>query len=277
MHAAVGGDFGDRGGAAGAGLAALAVDAEEVPRFAVDLEADRFGGERDGPVEGLVEGLVELAPAVGGERGDFGEGVDAGGEEDFVGVGVADAGDEFVVGEGVLDLPAVAFEALEEGVLVERGVEGVVAVFVEDGDAVEGVGGDEIDFAEVAFVDVAEAERVGSVEVEGEAGAGVRFGRAVRRRGPLEAAVEHGVDGERSLAVGVEEEEFAAALDGLEACAEQAGFEVGAGEADDDRFGQVDGGDRAVGELFAEDAGDVLEFGKFGHKRLGSQGRGAAG
>ena len=150
------------------------MDVEEVAWLGVDLLADFSGCDLGGPVEGVADGLVERDAALLVEGGDFRERVDAGVEEDLVGVGITNARDEFGVDEGVLDLSSVAFDAFEEGCLGERRVEGVGSLFVEDGNAVEIVGVDEVDLAQVPLVDVADSELVvGGVELQAEAGAGV--------------------------------------------------------------------------------------------------------
>jgi hypothetical protein len=88
-----------------AGCGALAVDLQVIPPlFVVEFIAEALAHDGDAAAEDLVDGGVEAADVVVGERRALAEGVDAGLEQDLVGVGIPDAGDELVVGEDVLDM-----------------------------------------------------------------------------------------------------------------------------------------------------------------------------
>ena len=144
-----------------------------------------------GFVQDGVHAVVEGLDFIVAEGCAAAEGVDAGVEEDFVGVGVAYAGEEGVGDEDALDLAGVAAEALAEEVQGEFGVQGVGAHAVEVGDDGLFTRAYAVDLAHDSHVVVAEVHAV--IELQGEAGLGVDLGVG---GDVLEAAGEHGVDGE---------------------------------------------------------------------------------
>ena len=162
------GDAADRGGADEAGLAGAPVDAvleleEAAGAFGIDVVGDGGAAEADGVAEDFDERGAQAGQFGAGEAGGLAGGTDGGAEEALVGVNVADAVEEGLVEQRGLDGGAAGVEESDEigegdgeGLAAGAGVGWRLLVAGDwlrsvEGDAAEAAWIDETDFARGCF------------------------------------------------------------------------------------------------------------------------------
>ena len=249
------GGFADTAWLAGAGVDVVVELEEAGYTFGIYVIGDGGAAEFDGMFEDFDEGGAEAGELGAGESAGVAEGSDAGVEESLVGIDVADAVEEGLVEQRGLDGGLAGAE--EDDEVFERDCEGL---FARAGIGIGGYG----EAAEAAGVDEAEL----TAAAEGEDGVGVRWDGGVGG-GDEEAACHAKMDQELGglFVVGeVDDDGLAYAVNAVDAgVGEGFGDGLGWGFEGLGLVAGPDGADGLAVDALVDAVGYGFDFGEFGH------------